>query len=94
MLVKQNQGASLGFLVFFSSVSTWFEEHGQIGLYNVCSKAGLQPRHGFMDKSKSSETCLKQRYIFLSLDLPFPCDICERSFNSKRGLNQHARTQN
>ena len=32
------------------------EEHGQLGLYNVCSKAELQPRQGFMVKSKSSET--------------------------------------
>ena len=32
------------------------EEQGQLGLYNVCSKAELQPRQGLMIKSKSSET--------------------------------------
>ena len=39
------------------------EEHWQLGLYNVCSKAELQLRQGFMVKSKSSE---KNVYIHIS----------------------------
>ena len=39
------------------------EEQGQLGLYNVCSKAELQPIQGLMIKSKSSETKEKP-YIF------------------------------
>ena len=38
-------------------------EHGQLRLYNVCSKAELQPRQGLMVKSKSSET-KENTYLF------------------------------